>query len=90
VLQEPAFVKYTLEKVEQAKGAMEMARQTKKAIELWTIRNKRGQFIGCWRAVSAIVAMRACLDADAVTASQFRRFTRLRASDLVAAIENGK
>ncbi len=55
--------------------------------QVWTVRNTKGQFIATFRAISAARAIGACLDADAVQGSQFRRYTRLLASDLTAAVE---
>lgn len=55
--------------------------------KIWTVRNKQGQLIGRYWGVSAKGAIVACLDADAVQGAQFRSYTRLQFSDLVAAVE---
>jgi hypothetical protein len=58
-----------------------------KTIETYVVRNRAGQYLGNFRAISAEAAIEALIRADAVQASQFRSYTPLKREELKAEVE---
>lgn len=59
----------------------------RKEVQAWTIRNQVGQYIGCYRALTAEQAISRFMDDQLATASQFKRHSVFSRDNFTAKVE---